>query len=68
MDDMKEAVVTIRRNYLDNFEGNSKGSKCWFNLDYELRKRKFSTLEPEFYKLFLKRILKVKIWNHIKRL
>ena len=48
-DDMKEAVVTIRRNYSDNFEGQSKGSTGWFNLDHKFLKRKFSTLEPDLY-------------------
>ena len=33
LDHMKEAVVTIRRKYLDNFEGKYKGSTGWFNLD-----------------------------------
>ena len=35
LDDMKEAVVTIRRKDLDNFEGQSKGSTGWFNIDHE---------------------------------
>ena len=37
---MKEAVVTIRSNYLDNFEGKSKVSKVWFNLDHDFFKKK----------------------------
>ena len=49
VDDMKEAVVTIRRKDLDNFEGKSKGPTCWFNLDHAFFKRHFYTLEPEFY-------------------
>ena len=32
---MKKAVVTISRNDLDNFEGQSKVSTGWFNLDHE---------------------------------
>ena len=32
---MKEAVVKIRNKDLDNFEGQSKGSTGWFNLDHE---------------------------------
>ena len=32
LDDMKEAVVKIRRKYLYNFEFQSKGSTGWFNL------------------------------------
>ena len=32
---MKEAVVTIRRKDSDKFEGQSKGSTGWFNLDNE---------------------------------
>ena len=31
LEDMKGAVVTIRRKYSDNFEGQSKVSTCWFN-------------------------------------
>ena len=34
LDDMKEAVVPIHRKDLDNFEGQSKGSPGWFNLDH----------------------------------
>ena len=34
LDDMKEAMVKIRRKDLDNFEGKSKGSIGWFNLDH----------------------------------
>ena len=37
----------IRRKDLYNFEGKYKGSTGWFNLDHELKKRKFSTLEPD---------------------
>ena len=68
LDDMKEAVVTIRRKYLDNFEGQSKGSTGWFNIDNVSLKIKFSTLEPNIYKKLYERILKVKILNHIKSL
>ena len=44
---MKEAVVTIRRKDSDKFEGQSKGSTGWFNLDHEFSKRNVSSLEPE---------------------
>ena len=47
---MKKAVVTIHRNNSDKFEGQSKESTGWFNLDCEFLERKFSTLEPDFYK------------------
>ena len=67
LDDMKEAVFTIRRKDLDNFEGQSKGSTGWFNLDHEFFKRNVSTLELHFYNFSIKNILKFKIWNHIKR-
>ena len=30
---MKQAVITIIRKGLDQFEGQSKGSKGWFKLD-----------------------------------
>ena len=46
---MKEVVVTIHREDLDNFEGKYKGSTGWFNLDHKWLKRKHSTLEPDFY-------------------
>ena len=58
---MKEAVVTIYRKDLDNFEGRSKVSTGWFNLDNEFSKNNFSTLKLNFYLLNMKRILKVKI-------
>ena len=64
---MKEAVVTIHRKDLDNFEGHYKGTTGWFNRDHELKNKEFSTIEPDFYNFFMKRILEVKIWNHIKR-
>ena len=35
LEDMKEEVVTIRRKDSDKFEGESKGSTGWFNLDRE---------------------------------
>ena len=35
LDDIEDVVVTIRRNNLDNFQGNSIGSTGWFNLDCE---------------------------------
>ena len=47
--DMNEAVVMIRGKDLDKFEGQSKGSIGWFNLDHEFLKRKFLTFEPDFY-------------------
>ena len=31
----KDAVVTIRRKDSDKFEGHSKGSTGWFNIDHE---------------------------------
>ena len=47
--DKKESVVTICRKYLDKFEGQSKGSTGWFNIDNEFLKRKISTIEPKLY-------------------
>ena len=47
---MKDAVVTIIREDSDKFKGQSKGSAGWFNFDIESLKRKFSALEPDFYK------------------
>ena len=66
-DDMKKGVVTIRWKDLNHFEGRYKESRSWFNFDHEFLSRKISTLEPDFYKKIIKRILKVKIWTHIKR-
>ena len=34
LEDMKKAVVTIRRKDSEKFEGNSKGYTGWFNLDH----------------------------------
>ena len=59
LEDMKQSVVTIRRKDSDKFEGQSKGYIGCFNLDNEFFKRKMSTLEPDLYKNFMKRILKV---------
>ena len=42
-------MVAIYRKDSDKFEGHSKGSTGWFNLDHEFLKRKISTLEPNFY-------------------
>ena len=63
---MKEAVVTICRKDLDNFEGRSKGSTGWFKLDSEF----FFNLQfiHNSIKNFLKSILRVKTRNCIKRL
>ena len=35
LENMKEAVVKIRSKDSDKFEGQSKGSIGWFNLDCE---------------------------------
>ena len=43
-EDMKKAVVTIRRKGLDKFEGQSKGSTGRFKLDSGLKKTTFSTI------------------------
>ena len=50
LEDMKEAVVTIRRNASYTFEGQYKGYTGWFNLDSEFLKRKCSSLEPDSHK------------------
>ena len=49
LEDMKEVVVTIRRKHSDKFEGQSKISIGWFNIDHEFFKRTSSTLELYFY-------------------
>ena len=65
---MEEPVVPIRRNILDNFQGEYAGSTGWLKIDREWLKRKFSIIEPDFYNFVLKRILKVKISKHTKHL
>ena len=49
LEDMKKAVVKIRRKDSDKFEGQSNGSSGWFNIDSELKKRYVSTIEADFY-------------------
>ena len=49
LDDMKDAVFAIHGTDSDKFEGQSKGSTGWFNIDHEFLKRKFFTLETDFY-------------------
>ena len=68
LNDMEEPVQTIRRNYLDNFQGQSTGSTGWFNLDNKWLKIKFLHLNRSSIKNFLKRISKVNISKHIKPL
>ena len=50
---MEDPVVKIRREDLDNFEGQSTGSTGWFNIDHDGLKINVYTLEPDFY-FFLK--------------
>ena len=59
LNDIKEAVVTIRGKDLDNFEGQYKGSTGWFNLDHEFKKMKISTLEPDFYNFYYEKDIEV---------
>ena len=47
--DMKQAVVTIIRKGLYQFEGHSKTSKRLFKLDSAFLKTTFSTSHSEFY-------------------
>ena len=47
LDDMKEAVVKIRRKDLDKFQ--SKGSTGWFNIDHASLRKNVSALKPELY-------------------
>ena len=65
---MKQAVVTIFRKGLYQFEGQSKGSKRWFKLDSGLLKTTFSTIHSELHKKLLKGILNIKTQNCIQRL
>ena len=52
-------MVTICGKDSKKFEGQYKGYIGWFNIDHDFLKRKISTLEPDFYKKFMKIILKV---------
>ena len=52
LDDIKDPVVKIHRENLDNFQGQSTGSTGWFNLNRDWLKEIVSTLEPEFYETF----------------
>ena len=47
---MEEPVHAIYRKGLDKFQWHSTGWTGWFKLNNENLKRKFSTLEPNFYK------------------
>ena len=46
---MKQAVVTLCRKGLYQFEGQSKSYKGWFKLDSGFLKTTFSTSHLEFY-------------------
>ena len=52
--DMKQAVNTIRRKGLDQFEGQSSGYKVWFKLDIGFFKTTFSKIHSELYKELFK--------------
>ena len=65
---MKQAVSTIRRKGLDQFDGKSRGSKGWFKIDSGFLKTTFSTIHTEFYKDFLERILNIKTHMCIQHL
>ena len=54
LEDMKQEVFTIRNKDSDKFEGKSKGSTGWFNIDHVFLKRKVSTIEQYFY-IFLRK-------------
>ena len=55
---MTEAMVTVRGKDSYKCEGQYKGSTGWFNPDHELKKRKVSTIEPDFYKNFYEKDIK----------
>ena len=55
LDDMKEAMVTICRKDLYNFEGKYKVSTGWFNPDHELKKS-FLHLKRTYINFFEKDI------------
>ena len=60
LNDIKDPVVTIRQQYLDNkkekdntkryhFQGKSTRAKGLFDIDHEWSEEKFCTREPYFY-------------------
>ena len=51
---MKQAVNTIFRKGLDQFEGQSIGFNGWFKLDIDFFKRTFSKSHTGFYKELFK--------------
>ena len=55
LEDMKQAVVTICRKGLDQFDGESSGSKGWFKLDSGFFLINFSKIHSEFYKELFKK-------------
>ena len=55
LEDMKEAVVAIRRKGLYKFEDEFKVSTGWFNHDNEFKK---STIDPELYKTIFEKYIK----------
>ena len=70
MHDIKETVVTIIQNYLDNkienentkkyqLQGRSARSTRWFDLDHEWLEETFYTREPDLYKPLCKMNTKV---------
>ena len=52
--DMKQAENTIIRKGLDQFEGQSRGSKGWFKLDIGFLKTTYSKSHSELYKELFK--------------
>ena len=64
---MKEAVVTFLRKDSDKFEGQSKEYTVWFNIDSDFFKETFLQLNQTYIKTFMKRILKIKTLNRIKK-
>ena len=75
--DIEEPVVTICQKDLDNkiekdninkyqFQGQYARSKLWFGIDYEWLEENFPRINPVYINSFIKLILKVKIWKHIK--
>ena len=66
LEDMKEAAFKIHGKDLYKFYGQSKGYTGWFKPDSDFLI--FSTIHSWFYNFFMKRILKIKARNCIKRL
>ena len=62
---IKDAVFTMHKNDLDNFEGDSKGSTGWFKFDIGFLNKNLQFIQNSS-KNILKNMLKIKTQNCTK--